>query len=88
MTTFRIPIVHNIYNNINSILNKRPPDSGTSRFGYELTYFGVILSFSVGVFSISGLLSYSFCSHCHYYFRKFREKMLTIPKLFAITTNS
>ena len=71
----------NIYKNINDILGRCP-----SKFNdniYKLTYFGVILSFSAGVFTLSGLISYTFCLKYGCYFSYIRKKIPSMSNPFS-----
>ena len=62
-----------IYNNVNDILGRCPSNMRDNT--YKLTYFGVMLSFFAGVFTVSGLISYTFCSNYGRYFSDVRKKM-------------
>jgi hypothetical protein len=76
-----------IYKNINDILGKCP--SKIKDNTYQLTYFGVMLSFCTGVFTLSGLISYTFIHNYRSYFSGIRKKMfgITNPFSFAFRPN-
>ena len=70
-----------IYNNVNDILGRCPSKMGNNT--YKLTYFGVMFSFFAGVFTVSGLISYTLCVNYGSYFSDIRKKILDTPNPFS-----
>ena len=63
----------NLYNNVNNVFVKPPLND--CNYEAKIAYFGVMLSFFAGVFTVSGLMSYTFCSNYGRYFSDVRKKM-------------
>ena len=50
----------NLYNNVNNVFVKPPLND--CNYEAKIAYFGVMLSFGTGVFTLSGLISYKLFS--------------------------